>query len=147
MISSSESSRLWVGLKVNGNTVANIYVRWPEGNYIPISLTSIQKLEAGQTVTIEYFSESSSGLGYDETGTTNWSGMYLGSSILTPPTCEYAGQTFPYPGSCRKHYRCKSNNTTEVVDCCPNVYVHDAGSCLSKNYVNVDSLCNRDDNC
>ena len=139
--------KTWVELKVNGNTVANIYVRWPEGNYIPISLTSIQKLEAGQTVTIEYNSEGSWGINYTGEGITNWTGMYSGSGLMYPPNCEKAGQTFPYPGSCRKYYSCKAKGNAEVLDCCPDVYVNNAGSCLSENFVNVNSLCNRDDSC
>ena len=137
-----------VELKVNGNPVANTFlIPNTHGTHRPLSITSIQKLEAGQTVTIEYNSEGSWGINYTGEGITNWTGMYSGSGLMYPPNCEKAGQTFPYPGSCRKYYSCKAKGNAEVLDCCPDVYVNNAGSCLSENFVNVNSLCNRDDSC
>merc|ERR1712038_1544054 len=33
-----------------------------------------------------------------------------------PPECEYVGQTFEYPGSCRKYFFCKPDLTSVIFD-------------------------------
>ena len=76
----------WVELKTNGDIVARTYLNPQSVNddtYHPLSINTIQKLEVGHTVTVEYGSTNSYGLGYGGHTTTAWTGMYLGSGIVS----------------------------------------------------------------
>ena len=73
--------------------------------------------------------------------------MYLGLGTPELPECEYPGQMFQYPGSCRKYWLCLADGTVEVQDCCPDVYLPDAEACLSEDLIVVDTVCHSEDMC
>ena len=145
----------YVHIKVDGNTVARTYVHktinkkhGDEGaGFYAASLNTLQRLEEGQNVSIEWDTIGINFIGNGFGIFAQWTGMYLGSGDPLPPKCENNGQTFEYPGSCRKYYQCKSDSTADVVDCCPDIYVHKAKVCLPENLVKKDSVCHYKDKC
>ena len=120
-----------------------MYIREGSGQFT-VSLNTIQRLNAGQNVTMEW---DGSGYIYDSSRRTHWTGEFLGSGVPLPPACEFTGQTFEYPGSCRKYWLCLADGTVDVFDCCPDVYVPDAQTCLSEDLVIVDAVCHSEDVC
>ena len=62
-----------------------------------------------------------------------------------PPECEYSGQTFEYPGSCRDYFLCQEDGNAVVFNCCPYVYNPYQDSCVPEE-VGGD-LCGEDDVC
>ena len=64
----------------------------------PLSINTIQQLDAGQNVTITWTSEGGAYLYGDSAIYNHWTGTYLQSGTAAPPKCDYTGQTFEYPG-------------------------------------------------
>merc|ERR1719264_967992 len=142
-------SYTYVYLNVDGERVASSLSN-PEGDaygQFDLSINSIQNLGADQSVTIESVVTGYSGLIDNADKYTHWTGMYLGLGSVVPPLCEYPGQTFQYPGSCRQYWLCQVDGSVEVEDCCPDVYVPDAEACLSEDLVVVDAVCHSEDVC
>ena len=136
---------------MDGVQVAGMYVD-PDGaslNYgtHPISFTTIQQAEINSEVTIEWEGNDCIYLYDSDSKYTHFTGEFLGNATPALPECEYPGQTFQYPGSCRQYWLCQSDGTVDVLDCCPDVYVPDAGTCLAEDQVQVDSFCPSDDTC
>ena len=141
----------FIKLKVDGISAAISYAN-PDNSVgwtglVPLSINTIQQLEVGQNVSVDWegngaYLFTSSGNKY-----THWTGAYMGSGIAVPPKCDYTGQTFEYPGSCRKYWLCLADGTVDVFDCCPDVYVPDAEACLSEDVVIVDAICHSEDVC
>ena len=108
-------------------------------------MNTIQEVNGGQNVTIEW-----DGYGFiygSNSKYSHFTGEYLGNAGPFPPVCEYPGQTFQYPGSCRQYWLCESDGTVDVLDCCPDVYLPDADACVSEDVVVVDSVCHSEDMC
>ena len=138
----------YVNLMVDGTIVAKTYHYTRNDGYdaMMMSINTLQQLQVGQNVTIEF--EPSGGaylVGY--VIYTRWTGTYMQPGAAAPPECQYTGQTFEYPGSCRKYWICKADGTVDVSDCCPDVYVPDAEACLSEDAVVVDAVCHSEDIC
>ena len=152
----------YVYIKVDGEVVATAtaenYYSWPLpdrfNSVFTLSLNTIQELGVGQLLTVEwegangaYLSEGSKLYSTNRAKKyTHFTGQLLGSAALSPPQCEFTGQTFEYPGSCRKYYICLADGTVELADCCPDVYNPIEKSCVSE----ADGswyLCNDEDNC
>ena len=135
----------YVTLRVDGERVARSY--FDDGLYEAIYINTLQQLQIGQNVTIDFDPESAGSFLDDKSKYTHWTGTYMQSGTAKPPECEYTGQTFEYPGSCRKYWLCLDDGTVDVFDCCPDVYVADAGACLSEDAVIVDAVCHSEDVC
>ena len=136
----------YVILRVDGTEVARTY--FFDGYDNALSINTLQQLQVGQNVTIEF--APSGGAYLRDTADriyTHWTGTYMQSGAVAPPECQYTGQTFEYPGSCRKYWICKADGTADVFDCCPDVYVPDAEACLSEDVVVVDAVCHSEDVC
>ena len=148
----TNTGHTYVSLNIDGTAAATTGVDPnPIGDtygLFTMSLNSMHMLEAGQTISIEL---SVNGYGrlndYNGDHFTHWTGEFLGTGIPSLPECEYPGQTFQYPGSCRKYWLCQSDGTVDLLDCCPDVYVPDAETCLSEEFVVVDAICNSEDIC
>jgi len=137
----------YVIFRVDGTKVANTY--FYDGYDNALSINTLQQLQVGQNVTIEFAPSGGAHLfsSADEIY-THWTGTYMQSGSATPPECQYTGQTFEYPGSCRKYWLCLADGTVDVFDCCPDgVYMADAGACLSEDVVIVDAVCHSEDVC
>lgn len=144
----------YVDLKVDGQTVSRAYVdpgleaTEETSGWYPMSLNTLQQLEAGQSVTIEWTGrDSSTYIFEDEARYTHFTGAYMGSGLPTPPACEFSGQTFEYPGSCRLYYVCGVDGSIAVADCCPGVYSPylKPPPCVSED--EAPSICNSEDVC
>ena len=57
----------------------------------------------------------------------------------------HPGQTFEYPGSCRKYFYCLEDGTSLVFDCCPGVYNPVQDACVPEEV--GGELCSEDDVC
>lgn len=146
----------YVRLKIDGVEVAEMYVapgltddaQNPNYGYYPISLTTIQEAEINSLITIEFNSNDCIYL-FDTSyyKYTHFTGKFLGNLTPPLPNCEFPGQTFQYPGSCRQYWLCQSDSTVDILDCCPDFYVPDAEACLGEDEVVVDSICPADDTC
>ena len=139
-----------MNLLVDGTIVANTFFDDDQGDdeYDALSINTLQQLQVGQNVTIEF--EPSDGaylFGSADELYTHWTGTYMQPGAVAPPECQYTGQTFEYPGSCRKYWICKADGTVDLFDCCPDVYVPDAEACLSEDVVVVDAVCHSEDVC
>ena len=139
-----------IRLRVDGEAVAASFLN-PEGSggggLFSLSINTLQRLEAGQVVATEWDGAGYAYITDDGDKYTHWTGQYLGPATSRPPQCEYAGQTFEYPGSCRQYYLCQEDGSIDVVDCCPDVYVSDAAACLPEDFVLVDAVCHSEDVC
>ena len=71
-----------------------------------MSMNTIQEVNAGQIVTIEWDGD---GVISGAAKYAHFTGEYLGNTGPSPPVCEYPGQTFQYPGSCRQYWICQSD--------------------------------------
>ena len=112
-----------------------------------MTINSLQSVTVGQTVTIEF----SGAEGGDISGTdykyTHWTGVYMGPSTPAIPECEYVGQVFEFPGSCRDYYYCGPDGTVSKNSCCPDVFVAEAQACLPEDLVVVEEICPSEDAC
>ena len=113
-----------------------------------LSINTLQTLDVGQVVTIEF--EAPVGRGYvslesDGGKYVHFTGQLLGSAAIYPPQCEFTGQSFEYPGSCRKYYICLADGTVDIFDCCPDVYSPVNKACVSE--ADGNYLCHDEDNC
>ena len=138
----------YLRLYIDGTRAAAMIIDPPMdyGGYYPISFTTINRVEIGSKVTVQ-FDGSSSLLDTDPFDYTHFVGEYLGDPTPALPECEYPGQTFQYPGSCRQYWFCQSDGTVDILDCCPDVYVPDAETCLSEDLIVVGEVCPADDTC
>ena len=131
-------------LKIDGVIAARSFITYAQQRAM-MAMNTIQEVNAGQSVTIEWtdtgFIKGSS-FKY-----SHFTGEYLGNTGPALPECEYPGQTFQYPGSCRKYWLCQSDGTVDVLDCCPDVYLPDTDACVSEDVVVVDSVCHSEDVC
>merc|ERR1712154_410091 len=112
-----------------------------------MSLNTIQELDVGQTVTIEWTGYNGAYIYDNSDHYTHWAGEYLGPSVPSLPECQSEGQTFEYPGSCREYYQCDSNLVASKMSCCPDVWVVEAEACLPEDLVTVEELCPSEDVC
>ena len=151
---STGNSQLQSYLKVDGVTAAAARI---EGDpyefqgthgYFSMAINTIQEVNAGQSVTLEWDNLGGDGQIYSNAhnATAHFTGEYLGNKDPSPPVCEYPG-TFQYPGSCRQYWACQSDGTTEIGNCCPGVYLPDAEACISEDVVIVESVCHSEDIC
>ena len=132
-------------LKIEGVIVARSSLKTDNGGYYMMAMNTIQEAITGQSVTIEWGDE---GYIYGASPKyAHFTGEYLGNTGPALPECEYPGQTFQYPGSCRKYWLCQSDGTVDIMDCCPDVYLPDADTCVSEDVVVVDSVCHSEDIC
>ena len=139
-----------VSLHVEDKVVASGYVEEQDSGGIAsdygifmVSIDTIQALEVGQNVSITW--SGTGGLYSDPSIPIHFTGHNLASSTLVPPQCEYTGQTFEYPGSCRKYYLCRADGTIELNDCCPGVFDPVGESCIPDE--DGSYLCNDVDTC
>jgi len=143
-----------VGLYVDDKAVASGYAN---ENYdtggtrrFMVSIDTLQVLEAGQSVSIQWSGTGGAYLYSDVNTYIHFTGHYVTSSQLVPPQCEYTGQTFEYPGSCRKYYLCLADGTIELNDCCPDVFGPLDHSKVGETCVPEGDggyICNDDDTC
>ena len=138
-----------VELRVNGVTKARSEIA-PGVNVVPglyqISINDLVKVEANDSVEILWTGDGDAVL-YTLASGVHWTGMYLGSGALTPPMCQFDGQTYEYPGSCRLYYQCPNDGPIEVASCCPGVYSPSAEACISEDEADVGALCPPKDLC
>ena len=147
---SDTDPRCLISLKIDGQSVARQYVKVDDdtsAHFFP-SITTMQHLATGQDVTIEFEGHDGTFLvdagGYKH---NRWSGSYLGPGTPALPECQFVGQTFEYPGSCRLYYLCLSDGTIGTMSCCPGIYSPSAKACISEEEGDVDFLCNASDVC
>lgn len=108
----------------------------------PISINTLVQVEVNDTVRIRWVGTGSTpGELFAENRDMRWTGMYLGSGVLTPPPCQFDGQTYEFPGSCRLYYQCPNDGPIEITSCCPGLYSPSAGACISEDEANVDAVC------
>ena len=139
-----------VNLLVDGNPVAAGYVEEnmdgiDNERYFMVSVNTLQALEVGQNVSITWTGVDGEYLYSDIQTYVHFTGHNLASSTLVPPQCEYTGQTFEYPGSCRKYYLCLADGTIELDDCCPDVFDPIGEICIPEE--DGGNLCNDVDTC
>ena len=149
--SSSSESQGDVYLVVDGATKVRSFVD-PRGDapatgYFPLSMNILQQLEAGDIVTVEWYGNSDEYLYTTGQHITHWTGTYVGSGTPALPECQFVGQTFEYPGSCRLYYLCQSDGTIEVMSCCPDIFSPSAEACITEAEADVDFLCHSEDVC
>jgi len=141
----------YIYLKVDGTIVANSFTNPTDdgtASWFTMSLNTVQDLQVGQTVTIEWVGGNGASIVDDPpTHRTHWTGEYLGPSMPTPPECQSEGQTFEYPGSCRDYYLCDSNLVASKTSCCPDIYVAEAEACLPEEMVTLGEICPSEDTC
>ena len=104
-------------------------------------------MTVGQTATIEWQGTDDAYIADSSNKYTHWTAEYLGQSTPSIPECEYVGQVFEYPGSCRYYYNCNSDGTVSKNSCCPDVFVADDEACLSEDLVVVEEICHSEDTC
>ena len=112
-----------------------------------VSLNTIQALEVGQNVMIFWSKKDNVFITSNSNTFVHFTGHNIGSSTLIPPHCEYPGQTFEYPGSCRKYYLCLTDGTIELNDCCPNGVFDPVEETCIPELSDGSDLCNNDDTC
>merc|ERR1712150_326355 len=78
---------------------------------------------------------------------THWTGVYMGPPTPAIPECEYVGQVFEFPGSCRDYYYCGSDGAVSKNSCCPDVFVAEAEARLSEDLVVLGEICPSEDVC
>ena len=84
-----------VTLSVDGRSVAGSYLDLYGDNsgYVPLSIDTLQKLQIGQNVTIDFANDSGSSSIWDnDFRYTHWTGNYMQSGAVVPPECQYTGQ-------------------------------------------------------
>ena len=146
-------SEVDIYLKVNGEIrgISFVLPQLDTAGYYPLSMNVLQQLEAGDTVTIEFVSRLNvdGGRLYSTSPdiTTHWTGTYMGSGSPALPECQFVGQTFEYPGSCRLYYLCQSDGTIEVMSCCPDIFSPSAEACIAEEEADVEFLCHSADVC
>lgn len=139
-----------VYLLVDGLRVASALVR-EDVSVVPkvvlssLSINTMQVLNAGQSVTLEYEGDQTTVLESDADKYVHFTGEYVAPASVFPPQCEETGQTFEYPGSCRKYYLCEANGTIELLDCCPDAFDPTSEACVSED--ESGNLCNEEDTC
>ena len=80
----------YVYLRVDGQTVAITHFDGADVGWNSISINTLQQLQIGQNVTIDF--ESYNGSFLDGKKYTHWTGTYMQSGTAVPPECEYTGQ-------------------------------------------------------
>ena len=145
----STGPRGYVYLKVDGQTAAKTAMnpRYNESGSFSVSINTLQQLDAGQVVTIEYSGFNGTLLEAYSSKDVHWTGTYIGSGTPALPECEFVGQTIEYPGSCRLYYLCQSDGTLEIMSCCPDIFSPSAEACISEEEADVEFLCNSEDVC
>ena len=134
---------------MDGIIVATSYTNPPHdgsASYLTTTINSLQSVTVGQTVTIEVTFYGGAYIA-DYPGSTHWTGVYMGPSTPAIPECQYVGQVFEFPGSCRNYYYCGSDRTVSKNSCCPGVFVAEAEACLPEDLVNVGEICPSEDVC
>ena len=131
-------------LNIDGERVAEFFNNPEDELTFSMPMNTIQHVTAGQNVTLEWYG---TGILMGSYKYSHFTGEYLGNKGPTPPECEFPGQTFQYPGSCRQYWLCQTDGTVDILDCCPDVYLPDADACVSEDVVIVDSICNSQDRC
>ena len=147
----NDGDNLNVFLKVDGSIVASSFHNAPNDgatSYSTMTINSLQRVTVGQTVTIEFFNGGDVYL-QDSSGrkSTHWTGVYMGLSTPAIPECQYVGQVFEFPGSCRDYYYCGPDGTVSKNSCCPDVFVAEAQACLPEDLVVVEEICPSEDAC
>ena len=140
----------FVKLLIDDTVVASGYMRDENGNsyvtrYFMVSLNTLQILNVGQRVNIQWDGNDGAYLRSNANSFVHFTGHNIASSTLVLPQCEYTGQTFEYPGSCRKYYLCLADGTIELDDCCPDVFDPVGEICVSEE--DEGNLCNDVDTC
>ena len=133
-------------LNIDGEIVASLFNDPEVEITFVMTLNTIQHVTAGQSITLEWYGEGTI-TGGSQGQDSHFTGEYLGNTGPTPPECEYPGQTFQYPGSCRQYWLCQTDGTVDILDCCPDVYLPDADACVSEDLVIVDNICHSEDIC
>ena len=113
--------------------------------YFMVSIDTLQALEVGQHVSIQWAARDGAKLHSSSNFPVHFTGHNMASSTLVPPQCEYTGQTFEHPGSCRKYYLCLADGTIELDDCCPDVFDPVGETCIPEE--DGGNLCNDVDTC
>ena len=80
----------YVTLRVDNKRVARSF--FDDGAYETISMNTLQQLQIGQNVTIDFDPESAGSFLDDRSKYTHWTGTYMQSGTAVPPECEYTGQ-------------------------------------------------------
>ena len=140
----------FVALHVDDEAVASGYVvekseSSGDVRIFMVSIDTFQELEAGQIVSIQWANSEGAYLYSNINTHVHFTGHKLASATLVPPQCEYTGQTFQYPGSCRKYYLCLADGTMELGDCCPDVFDPAGEVCVPEE--DGSHLCNDVDAC
>ena len=146
----------YVYLIIDGIPVAYSYVGDSDiqtNSYQTMSINTIQSVAVGQTVTLEWTPGGGDPFLYGNIDKpTHWSAVYLGPSTPPVPECEYAGQVFEYPGSCRDYYQCGADGSVSKLSCCPgNVFVEEEAFtkivCVPEDFIDIDEVCHSEDTC
>ena len=111
--------------------------------HCPTSISTIVQVEANDTVRIRWMGDADDfdAVLFSENRDTRWTGTYLGSGVPTPPPCQFDGQTYEFPGSCRLYYLCPDDGPIEITSCCPGIYSPSTGTCISEDEADVGALC------
>ena len=140
-----------LGLYVDDKVVASAFLQENQNTetlrYFMVSLNTLQALEVGQNVSIYWSKKDDLFLNSNSNTFVHFTGHNVASSMLVPPQCEYTGQTFEYPGSCRKYYLCLADGTIELSNCCPNGVFDPIGETCIPELSDGSDLCNDDDTC
>ena len=83
----------YVTLRVDNKRVARSF--FDDGAYETISINTLQQLQIGQNVTIDFDSGIDGSYLHDNVSYgpyTHWTGTYMQSGTAVPPECEYPGQ-------------------------------------------------------
>ena len=133
-----------VDILVDEEIVASARVYSYEEEFDVVSINTLQELRSGQNVSIAWGATGGTSL---ESGGhyIHFTGEYVASSALAPPQCDYTGQTFEYPGSCRMYYLCLADGTIELNNCCPDVFEPILETCIPED--DGGYLCNDEDAC
>ena len=137
-------------LYIDGKIVASYFSDSEVEITFITTMNTIQHVTAGQNITITWYGDDEGNryiMSATENKSSHFTGEYLGNTGPTPPECEFPGQTFQYPGSCRQYWLCQTDGTVDIMDCCPDVYLPDADACVSEDLVIVDSICHSEDIC
>ena len=150
MMSNYDDPYGFVGLYVDDEAVASGFV---EENHdgvgserkFMLSIDTIQTLRVGQTVSLRWEGSDPVYLFSNINAYVHFTGHKLAPFTVALPKCSYTGQTFEFPGSCRKYYLCLADGSVELEDCCPDVFDPIREICVSEE--DGGDLCSDNDTC
>merc|ERR1712038_398403 len=132
-----------IKLQINDTVKVRSIVTPGEGTidgFFPISINALVQVEPYDTIRIIWEGEGDAVL-FATDRETHWSGTYLGPGVPTAPMCQFDGQTYEFPGSCRLYWKCPNDGPIEIASCCPGAYAPSAQACIDEDEADVDAIC------